>query len=267
MDRPGYTRASLAATRWQAAYQGQMSNIRPIGNTREDIVEGDHLLRAAFRNGWSATLEPGAVLSRADRPDDTIYQLRTGLAYRSQAIGEGRRAIVDLYVPGDIVGIEAVLAQRAPGTVAVASALRHWSLKASAIRQMMLDSPCVALRVTSLICEAQQRAAGLAAQIGRLDAPERVARMLVDLYDRLRRSGLIHRQTFNLRLTQQQIGDHLGLSGVHVNRVLRFLAREHIAFVERHVVILNDLARLRALARGEAIEPQRRSAVAAPDPD
>jgi len=82
--------------------------------------------------------------------------------------------------------------------------------------------------------------------------------MLVDLYDRLRRRRLIARSTFNLHLTQQQIGDHLGLTGETVNRVLRWFAREDIAFFDRYVVIIRDMPRLRRLACGEeAIEARR----------
>jgi CRP/FNR family transcriptional regulator, anaerobic regulatory protein len=215
------------------------------------MVEGDHQLLAAFRAGFTGSSEPGAVLLAAGDKIGRVYQLRTGLAYCSHEVAEGRRAIVDLYVPGDIIGIEAVIGRRAAGTAVVASPLRYWALEAPAIRQMMQESRAVTARVAGILFEAQQRASRLAAQIARLDAPERVAYMLIDLHERMLRTGLIHRDTFNLRLTQQQIGDHLGLSGVHVNRVLRWLAREQIAFIEHHVVIIKDKARLRALARGE----------------
>ena len=69
---------------------------------------------------------------------------------------------------------------------------------------------------------------------------------------------MIAHSTYNLHLTQQQIGDYLGLTGVHVNRVLRWLLREHIALVKGYVVIIHDMSRLRKLARGEeAIETRR----------
>jgi len=69
---------------------------------------------------------------------------------------------------------------------------------------------------------------------------------------------LIAHSTYNLHLTQQQIGDYLGLTGVHVNRVLRWLSRELIALVKGYVVIIHDMPRLRKLARGEeAIETRR----------
>jgi CRP/FNR family transcriptional regulator, anaerobic regulatory protein len=221
------------------------------GDPREDVIEGDHQLRAAFRAGLTGSCDPGTVLLAAGGKKDRVYQLRTGLAYCAHDVAEGRRAIVDLYVPGDIIGIEAVIDRRPAAAVVVASPLRFCSLETPAIQQMMQESRAVSLRVAGILFEAQQRAGRLAAKIARLDAPERVAYMLIDLHERMLRTGLIHRDTFNLRLTQQQIGDHLGLSGVHVNRVLRWLAREQIAFIEHHVVIIKDKPRLRALARGE----------------
>jgi CRP/FNR family transcriptional regulator, anaerobic regulatory protein len=126
----------------------------------------------------------------------------------------------------------------------------------------------IALSFTSLLVEARRRSEDLAARIARLEAPERVAAMLVDLYDRLRRRRSIARSTFNLHLTQQQIGDHLGLTGETVNRVLRWFAREDIALFERYVVIIRDMPRLRRLARGdEAIEAWRTKATSNRTPE
>ena len=61
---------------------------------------------------------------------------------------------------------------------------------------------------------------------------------------------MISRTTYNLPLTQEQIADHLGLTLVHVNRTLRRLREERIVLVDRQVVIIMDLERLRAFAQG-----------------
>lgn len=113
----------------------------------------------------------------------------------------------------------------------------------------MLDHR-VAIHVQSLSASARWRADRLAASIGRLDAQARICVMLLDIHDRLRQRGLIIRPTFNLPLTQEQIADHLGLTLVHVNRTLRRMREEKLVLVERQVVIIMDLQRLRAAARG-----------------
>ena len=56
--------------------------------------------------------------------------------------------------------------------------------------------------------------------------------------------------TFNVPLTQEQMADHLGLTLVHVNRTLGRLREERIVLVDRQVVIIMDLDRLRDAARG-----------------
>ena len=141
------------------------------------------------------------------------------------------------------------MSQRASGSVTAAGPVKYLTLDATALQRLMEDR-AIALSLVSLLVEARRRCEELSARIARLEAPERLAAMLIDLYDRLRRRRLIARSTFNLHLTQQQIGDHLGLTGAHVNRVLSWLSREDIALVKGYVVIIRDMPRLRKLVDG-----------------
>jgi hypothetical protein len=60
---------------------------------------------------------------------------------------------------------------------------------------------------------------------------------------------LITRPTFSLPLTQELIGDHLGMTTVHLSRSLRRLRDERLAMFNRQVVILLDLPGLRSIAQ------------------
>jgi CRP/FNR family transcriptional regulator, anaerobic regulatory protein len=215
------------------------------------------ILYSIFRQGEAGHFQSGQTLVEAGKLPRYVYHLRTGLAYQSHGLPDGGRAIVDIFTPGNVVGLETILSLRASGTVTAAGPVKYLALDPKSLHQLMEDRQ-VALCFTSLLIEARWRSEELVARIARLEAPERVAAMLVDLHDRLRRRRLIARSSYNLYLTQQQIGDHLGLTGAHVNRVLRWLAREHIALVKGYVVIIHDMPRLRRLARGEeAIEMRR----------
>ena len=79
---------------------------------------------------------------------------------------------------------------------------------------------------------------------------DRMIELLVDIHDRLHRRGLIARPSFNLPLTQEQMADYLGLTMVHVNRTLRQLREEKLALIDRQVVIIMDLPRLREIVHG-----------------
>jgi DNA-binding GntR family transcriptional regulator len=82
------------------------------------------------------------------------------------------------------------------------------------------------------------------------------------------RHGPIVRPTFNLPLTQEQIADHLGLTVVHVNRTLKRLREARLVLVDRQVVIIQDLPRLRQMLDGVVQAPEmiRQTAYGAADP-
>ena len=216
------------------------------------------ILSSIFRQGETGYFHSGQTLTEAGKLPRYVYQLRTGLAYQSHEFPDGRRAIVDFFTPGNVVGLETILSLWASGTVTAAGPVKYLALDPKSLHQLMEDRQ-VTLCFTSLLIEARRRSEELATRIARLEAPERVAAMLIDLHDRMRRRRLIARSTYNLHLTQQQIGDHLGLTGAHVNRVLRWLFREDIALVKGYVVIIRDMPRLRRLARGEEATEMRRT--------
>jgi len=215
------------------------------------------ILASIFRQGETGYFHSGQTLIEAGKLPRYVYQLRTGLAYQSHRLPDGRRAIVDLFTPGNVVGLETILSLRASATVTAAGPVKYLALDPNSLHRLMEDRQ-VALCFTSLLIEARRRSEELVARIARFEAPERVAAMLIDLHDRLRRRRLIARSSYNLHLTQQQI-DHLGLTGAHVNRVLRWFSREDIALVKGYVVIIRDMPRLRRLACGEEATETRRT--------
>jgi CRP-like cAMP-binding protein len=64
--------------------------------------------------------------------------------------------------------------------------------------------------------------------------------MLLDFYHRLETQKLTTSGSFNLPLTQQQIANLLGMSVVHVNRVLHTLRDEQAIKIEKDRVIILD---------------------------
>jgi len=78
--------------------------------------------------------------------------------------------------------------------------------------------------------------------------------MLLDFYERLLHRRLISGSIYNLPLTHIQIGQYLGLSVIHINRVLRALRHEQVAHLEKHCVTILDLKRLAILARYGGIQ-------------
>lgn len=211
------------------------------------IEEGRRLIDAAFGREMPQRIAAGGRVFAPHAASGLACRLGGGWACRAVGWPDGRRAIIDIYLPGDIVGLEAALLGRSPEGVMAVTALGVQAIDAVTLAELMAQPPCAAA-LFWLMAEQQRRSDQLAAALARRDAHERLALMLVGLYDRLSQRGLIGGASYALPLTQQQIGDHLGLTLVHVNRVLRSLREKRIVSIDRHVVTIRDLDRLRQLA-------------------
>ena len=216
--------------------------------TTEDLLEGSRLLRHAFLQAPVHYADRGSVLVRRGDASPTILLLRSGFAYRSRVLSDGRRAILDLLISGDIIGLDHVVVAHPLDDFIAACRLGYNILDPSECRRLMREER-IALRIYTMLVEARWRADRLTVSIGRLDAQARICLMLLDIHDRMRRRGVLNRPTFNLPLTQEQIADHLGLTVVHVNRTLRRLREDRIVMLDRQVVIILDLDRLREITQ------------------
>ena len=221
----------------------------------EDLARGKRALRAAFRQSPPQPVEAGAKIIAADGPSEAVYCVSGGWACRAREWPDGRRAIIDIFLPGDVIGLGDALTSRTNDTVVALTPLTLQAIETRVALPHLLGQRPVGLFAYWLLCEQQRRVDRLAATIARFDAEGRLAMMLLDFYERLRRRELITALSYTMPLTQQQIGDHLGLTLVHVNRVLRSLREQKIVNVDRHVVMIRDLARLQSLAGREAKAP------------
>ena len=125
-----------------------------------------------------------------------------------------------------------------------ALAIRH-----DRLRQLFETEPSVALRIAFQLGEDERRLHNYVIGLGRANASERIATMLLELHGRLARAGLGENGAYRLPLTQQDIGDFTGLTLVHVNRVLRRMHSEGLATVSKGMVQIHNMAELHRVAQ------------------
>jgi CRP/FNR family transcriptional regulator len=233
---------------------------KPAHPVYADLMLGRRKLRELFANSHPRLLKPGELLNAAGSASGEICWLCAGWAYQFRELHAGARAIVDVYLPGDIIGLDAVLDARSAQNIAMLSSATIAQISAEdTLTSLMADRP-TALYIVWLLSRQQRRADRFLAAMARLDARGRVATMLLDFYMRLRRHKLITGLAFNLPVTQKQIGHYLGVTVVHLNRVFGSLRAERIVSLEKHCVTILDLGRLRSLAQYGAMANSSRSA-------
>lgn len=194
------------------------------------------------------TLKPSEYFLReSQRPLHSTIVVE-GYVYRHKLVGDGGRQIVAIHLPGDFVDLQNILLDEADHNI---QALTHASL-CEFPHAEMLD---LAFRHPT-IGKALWREALVEASlfrewitnIGRRDARARVAHLLCELAVRHEAAELGSRRSFELPMTQEQIGDALALTAVHVNRTLRVLEADGLIRRSKRAVMVGDWRRLRAAA-------------------
>ncbi|MBL0404233.1 winged helix-turn-helix domain-containing protein [Microvirga aerilata] len=85
--------------------------------------------------------------------------------------------------------------------------------------------------------------------LGHMEARERLAHFLCELRDRLQPAGLMNEDSYELPITQEELGDAFGTSTVHINRVLQDLRADGLITSRGKTLIINDLKRLQEQAQ------------------
>ena len=110
----------------------------------------------------------------------------------------------------------------------------------------------------ALAATARAEEAGLCDQVvrlGRQTAYERLVHLILELYERLQKVGLVDGDSFSIPLTQELLADALGLSVVHINRTLQQVRRDKLLEMQSGRVTLLQPDRMRLLA--DWADPQR----------
>jgi CRP-like cAMP-binding protein len=230
-------------------------------DVRGALLRGRQQLEARFGSAAPLTLRAGEVLGAAGGLSAGIYRLRTGWACQYRELPNCRRAIIDVYLPGDFIGLDGLFGARPLENVLALTLVEVATIGGDKILTDLLACQSSALYITWLLVRRQQRTDHLVTSISSLDARGRLAAMLLYIYKRLYARKLIGPRTYTMPMTQQHIGQYLGLTVVHVNRVLRSLRSDSIAILEKNSVTILDLERLCQLARGHEMSSNDRPPV------
>lgn len=182
-------------------------------------------------------------LHSARSTGSALHILVEGWAFRAQMLTNGSRQITDIILPGDICADPAAEAHSAE----IAACGRA---KIAVIKPGILTEP-----VRSLVEKLQRRqdfeeARRLRAWLvglGRRDARRRMAHFMAETHSRLASVGLVEGDGFACPFTQEHLADILGLTAVHVNRVLAQLRSEGLLVMYKRHVAIRDLASLRRI--------------------
>lgn len=190
----------------------------------------------------------GATLVEEGGQTRRVFTLLSGWAFRFKTLTDGRRQILNILLPGDLAGLQASLMDVAPHGIEALTDVRLCTFRDAAMEDLMREHPKLGLDVTWLAAQGERLTDDVLLSVGRRNALERVAMLLVYLYKRAGSAGLITGGALAFPLTQAHIADTLGLSFVHTNRCIQRLRKLGLIQLDKGQLQVNDLRLLRRVA-------------------
>jgi CRP-like cAMP-binding protein len=178
----------------------------------------------------------------------SVFVLIEGMAIRYRWLPDGGRQIMTFLIPGDMCDLHVFLLKAMDHSIRTITPARVAPVSRDSMMDMFTRHPRIsaALWWSSLQEEAMLRERIVS--LGRRDARGRIAYLLCELLWRHKAVGLTNGEVFQLPLTQTELGDTLGLTPVHVNRILKEFRASGLITMERHMLNLLNLAGLQAIA-------------------
>jgi CRP-like cAMP-binding protein len=182
------------------------------------------------------------VIREGDRPD-FVHLILDGWAARYSLLGDGGRQITAFLIPGDFCDLHVTILGAMDHSIATLTRAAIAYVPRAAI-EALTARPAVARAFwwATLVDEAVLRA--WLVNVGRRDAGEAIGHLMCELYLRMRNVGLTTDHSYALPLTQEEIADALGLTPVHVNRVLQRMRREGLISFAGGALTIHDYRRL-----------------------
>jgi CRP-like cAMP-binding protein len=188
----------------------------------------------------------GTCARRASR--HRAFILQSGWANCYKLVPSGGRQIISFPLPGDFMGLRSVLLRTSDHSFASLTDAVISDVSRQRIIEIFHEFP----RLGTAILWAASRDEAMMVEhlvnIGRRSAIERLAHLFLELGQRLQMAGLVSSTEFACPLNQYVLADALGLTAIHVNRILRQLRERGLITVRSHQVTIHDLDGLRALA-------------------
>ena len=216
-----------------------------FGPTSEDTKTEHH-------PGWQHffAARAGSQIAVRNQASEDVFVLCAGWAFRYFQLADGRRQILKFLLPGDLFSSITIFEPAFNFSVKALTEVQVSGFARSEIRAKCVAAPAVQTAIAKSCINDTHDATELLTALGQCSAEERIAHLLLHLMPRIAARNVIREQRYPFPLRQQHVADAVGLTPVHVSRVLGlFRERRLLELSEGHLKVLNgpELERIGSL--------------------
>ncbi len=196
--------------------------------------------------------EPRRVCAKSDivlsgTPSAYLHIVLSGWACRTRTLADGRRQITAFLLSGDICDLDNVFFDPPGESVSALTECEVAAIPKARLRDLARRDADFAEALGWFAAHDKVVLGARIASLGQRPAQERIAHLLCELITRLRARGEANGDSCRVPLTQEQLGEALGLTTVHVNRVLQGLRADNVVVRDGDRLTILDWEGLQAI--------------------
>ena len=190
------------------------------------------------------------IICRDEDLHDAVPVICNGWAASIATLSDSSRQILSILLPGDIVSTALLFEPQGQYLVEAITDVRYRVFRRSELKAVLFKRPGLFEKVSTAWIEEKSRADQLIVDLGRRPADERIARLILNLVERLTKHGVARGEPIELDfpLRQRHIADATGLTSVHVSKVLSEFRRSNLIKLSERSLTILDLAGFRRVA-------------------
>ena len=212
------------------------------------LLSSEEAQRLAEVQSKPFLVRPGKELFHEGQAGQPLFIVQGGWASSYKDLPDGRRQIIQFAIPGDCVGLRNVLLKTSDHTFCAVTEATFSTIDATRLSQLFNDCPRIRAGLLWSAARDEAMAVERLVGVGRRTAAGRIAHFFLELAERLALVGLATGAEFKCPLNQYVLADALGLSAIHVNRVLRTLREHGFLSVKAGTVTIHNPKRLDQVA-------------------
>jgi CRP-like cAMP-binding protein len=163
-----------------------------------------------------------------------------GLAGRFGQNSEGERQITCFHIPGDMGDLPSVVSPKAGWGLSALTATTILRIPHPDLRRIAAAHSGIAEAFWRDCVADGSIFSEWVVNVGRREAIARISHLFCEMAIRCEKAGQGNRNSFSLPITQADLADATGLTGVHVNRTLKVLRSRGIVTAERGIITVHD---------------------------
>jgi CRP-like cAMP-binding protein len=186
------------------------------------LTDGDRTVLQNLTSRTRRVARHSDISPEGERPEN-VHLVMEGFACRYKTLPDGRRQIMAFLVPGDFCDLHVAILGEMDHSIGTGWGCTVVDIPRATIEELTAQHPRItrALWWATLVDEATLRE--WLVNMGQREADRQTAHLVCELLVRLQMVGLVSEDSFEFPITQEDLADTLGITSVHVNRVLQDL--------------------------------------------